>query len=226
MRSSKSILALAMTATIAMVACDDDPAGPNVEAPTITFAQAAHASPFFMTGTTAAPTIDWGGETGTLALASAVTGVSLDTSTGVVSWDESLAIGVNAVEVVATNSAGSDMFGLEIDNEFQGQFDGGANNDPESETPTFEVAMTFADDGTLIVVEDGTDEGEGTWTRDGTTITAVFSFDEGTTFITFEGDVTHDTTDAVLEGFWFDGEEAVEGEEAGFLTVSYVPPVA
>jgi len=215
-----------------LVACDEGgvdcgttPLAPACsDPPTITYSQPSYVSAFFSTGNTPAPTIAWNGATGTLSLAGTVTGVTLDTSTGVVSWDQSLPIGVNVVEVVAANPAGDDTAAFDVDNRFEGHFEGAYNNDPESEAVSSDFVMTFDGDGSLTVLDQGTFEGMGNWTRNGTTITAVYEYESGDP-LTVQGDVTHDASEAVLEGFWYLGDEAVAGGEQGFLSLAWVSAV-
>ncbi|NNF26845.1 MAG: hypothetical protein HKO53_11465 [Gemmatimonadetes bacterium] len=215
----RALVTFAILSAFTGIACSDDPAEPTVEVPTVTFAATSLTTPFLTAGTTAAPTVEWNGDTGTFALAAAVQGVTVDATTGVVSWDPSLAIGVSTVDVVATNSAGSTTVSLMIDSEFQGAFSGGYNNDPTMQTTPNAFDMTFNADGTMSV-SDGGSAGEGTWTRSGTTVTSVYSYDGGTNFFTVEGDVTHTATDAELEGFWYVGDTATAGSEAGYLNVA------
>lgn len=215
-----------------LVACDEGgvdcgttPLAPACsDPPTISYSQPTYVSAFFSTGSTPAPTVAWNGATGTLSLMGTVTGVTLDASTGVVSWDESLPIGVNAVQVVATNPAGDGTASFDIDNRFEGHFEGAYNNDPNSETVSSAFEMTFHGDGSMTVLDQGTFEGMGTWTRSGTTITAVYEYEAGNP-LTVEGDVTHDASEAVLEGFWYNGDEAVAGEEQGFVSVAWASAV-
>jgi hypothetical protein len=208
---------LAVVSGLIVAACSDDPAGPNVGVPELTFSAASVATPFLTAGSTVAPTIAWNGGTGTVALVAPVTGVSVDATTGVVSWDGSLPIGANTVDVVATNSAGSATASLTIESEFQGRFVGGYNNDPGSETTADDFEMTFNVDGTMSTLDGGLYIGTGTWTRVGVTVTAVYTYNVAP--LTVQGDVTHSATEAVLEGFWYWGDTATSGDEAGYLRV-------
>lgn len=221
----RALATFAIALAFTSIACSDDPAEPTVEAPTLSFAATSLTTPFLTAGSTAAPTVEWNGETGTFSLAAAVQGVTIDASTGVVSWDPSLPIGVNTVDVVATNSAGASTVSLMIESEFQGMFVGGYNFDPSSQTTTNDFEMTFNADGTMSVL-DGSSAGDGTWTLAGTTVTSVYSYDGGTSFFTVEGDVTHDATGATLEGFWYEGDTATSGSESGYVNVAMTVPVA
>lgn len=215
-----------------LVACDEGgvdcgttPLAPACsEPPTISYSQGAYASPFFSTGNTPAPLVDWNGATGTLSLMGAVAGVTLDPSTGIVSWDASLPIGASLVQVVATNPAGMATASFNVDNRFEGHFEGAYNGDPESDSVTFDFEVTFHGDGSLAVRDFGASEGEGNWTRVGQTITAVYSYESGDP-LTFQGDLTHNASEAVLEAFWYRGDEVADGEEQGFLSVSWVSQV-
>jgi hypothetical protein len=214
---------IGLCSAVAALGCSSDSTGPEILAPTLSFGTTMLSTPYFTAGAGTAPTIAWNGETGTLALASAVQGVSIDSNTGIVSWDRSLPLGTNAVEVVASNSAGSDRVTLTIESEFQGQFVGGYNGDPTTQTLPYVFEMAFGSDGSVTVLDAGTNTGVGTWTRAGTVVTAVYSYNGGTTFFTVEGTVTHTASEATLEGFWWSGDGAVAGAEAGYLKVSIMP---
>ena len=150
---------------------------------------------------------------GTISLSNAVPGISVDGVTGVVSWDRSLPLGVNAVQVRATNPVDTYVVDLTIENYFEASFTGGFNEDPSSQELPLGMAMTFNRDGSMtMVVDDGNCtgqqcEGNGTWSMNASTVTVRYRFPhvgaDGSDPFRADGELAYSNAEAELAGTWF-----------------------
>jgi len=148
---------------ISLISCSSDRDDTSVSAPSDFYYPGETPIPFYTHGSVA-PNINWGNETGTYALDANYTGVSLDETTGELSWNEDLPLGSNIVMVTATNSAGFATTSPNLLHQFSGQFDGAYNNDANPSTPTTaNMDITFNVDGTMSITDDTTTT-NGTWT--------------------------------------------------------------
>jgi len=185
---------------------DDDASAPQVSIPTVSLANANLTTSFFTEGQTDVPTVVWNGNTGLFSLGSSIAGASVNATTGVISWNKALPLGSNTIQLVATNSAGQTSINVTIDNQFSGNFDGAYNNDITSTTADFDFEMNFNADGTMMAIDAGISQAPGTWTRSGSTITSVYSYDDGNSFFTVVTDLVYSETEANQTGFWSPGE--------------------
>ena len=200
------------------------------QGPSLTYAQTAYESPFFTAGNTVEPRVSWGdGPVGTLSLSNSVSGVSLDDVTGVVSWDRSLPLGSNTVQVQATNPVDTDVVALTIESYFEADFTGAFNEDPDSQDLPLGMDMRFNRDGSVtVVVDDGTCmgqpcEGNGTWTINASTVTIHYFFPhvgaDGSDPFRADGTLTYSDMTAELAGTWFN-ENAPQQDGRFRLTIN------
>ena len=103
-----------------------------ISAPTVSFASTNFETIFFKSGNTSAPTVNWNAEQGTFSLSSTIKGVTVNSTSGVVSWTKELPLGINTIELLASNSAGQMSTTITVENIFQGTFKGGYNGNPNS----------------------------------------------------------------------------------------------
>jgi hypothetical protein len=186
---------------------DDDSTDQEIILPTLTMSNVSYNTTFFSTGQTDAPTVDWNGDVGTFSLAAPIPGFSVDENTGDVSWDRSIFIGNNEVELVATNANGFAAIVITIHNQFMGDFHGAYNNNPNSTTVENGFEMNFNENGTMSVYVVGNgNAGTGTWTHDGPIITSVYSYDGGVNYYTIVVALSHTNTTAQITGYWSSGE--------------------
>lgn len=145
---------------ITFISCSSDKDDTSVSAPSDFYYPGETPIPFYTHGSVL-PNIDWGNETGAYTLDMSYTGVSLDETTGALSWDEDLPLGNNIVMVTATNSAGFAITAPNLLHQFSGVFNGTYNNDA---TPSIIVNMdiNFNIDGTMSITDNGTTS-SGTW---------------------------------------------------------------
>ena len=149
-RNTLKVLAVAMVTVVAF-GCSKDDDGPNIEAPTLSYSDSDIEATFHQSGNSAAPVVNWNGEEGTFSLTSAaVSGISIDENTGVISWENILSWGEHAITVTATNSAGSSSATVTLNNPFQGTFTGSYDWNYNGEIGTFgafHTEMKFHLDG-------------------------------------------------------------------------------
>ena len=94
-----------------------NPIGAAVVAPSgFSYSPASTSSKTGAGGSSNAPIINTGGATVTYTLTNPPSGVTINASTGIISWASSLAIGTYTLSITATNSAGSatTTFSLQI----------------------------------------------------------------------------------------------------------------
>ncbi|MET2986407.1 hypothetical protein [Aureibaculum conchae] len=193
----------------------DDP----ISEPTIAIANTNLTTSFFTEGEVETPTVQWNGDNGTFSLGSNITGTSIDANTGVISWDKSLPIGTNTIEIIATNSAGQTSINVIVENEFSGNFEGGYNSNPNSTEMNNDFEMNFNADGTMNVLDGGSSEGIGTWTASGDIITSVYSYNGGSSYFTVVTDLVYSETEADITGFWSSGETLAD-PASGYIKLS------
>ena len=190
----------------------------SIESPTISIQNTEYSTPFYTTGQTESPTIDWNGDVGNLSINNTSTSISLNSTSGVISWSKSLPLGMNSIILTATNSEGQNTTNIVIENFFNGEFTGGYNSDPNSVVLDTDIKMGFDLDGMDVL--DGGAEGtlstQGSWTRNDNEVTAVYSFDNGATFLTAVMNITYNETEANIEGFLYNGSDA-SGNPTGYI---------
>jgi len=196
---------VALLIIFSAVACSSDDSEP-VLAPSTTVTNTELTTPFFTEGETDAPTINWNGNVGLFSLGSNITGVSVDATTGIISWDKSLPLGTNTIQLIAINSAGQVSTDIILENQFSGNFDGAYNTDPSSTDVDLNFELNFNLDGTMEAKTSETNIAIGTWTKSGNTITSVYSYNDGASFFTVVTDLTYSSTEATITGLWSGGE--------------------
>lgn len=147
---------------ITFTSCSSDKDDTSVSAPSDFYYPGETPIPFYTHGSVI-PNIDWGNEAGTYTLDMNYTGVSLDETTGALSWNEDLPLGSNIVMVTATNSAGFATTTPNLLHQFSGQFDGAYNTDANPSSPTtVNMDIIFNVDGTMNITDNSTTT-NGTW---------------------------------------------------------------
>ncbi|MGB5943401.1 MAG: hypothetical protein WBG71_11015 [Leeuwenhoekiella sp.] len=180
--------------------------------PSVTYSETTLQSDFYTAGNSAAPTIDWNGDQGTLSLQDKIEGIDINTTTGVVSWSKLLEPGTHDVVVVVSNSEGQTSINMTIINEFEGIFVGTYN----SYNP---YLLNFLADGTIIVNADGT-TASGTWSlQDDGTITAYYVYDGFSLDFTLDGELIITTSSVILEGNWYDGDDTSGGPVGNYSVI-------
>ncbi len=174
------------------------PVGPSIEYETTSF-----EVDFFTDGNSAIPSINWNGDVGTISTSKYISGMYVNESNGVVHWQKRLPLGISEFSVVATNSEGQQTINMVIENIFHGNFEGEYNHDHNSTTLNGEdyFKVEFLEDGSLKVSDSGF-AGEGTWTRDGDQVTAVYKYGSLNEFKII-ADLEYGSSRATLKGHWY-----------------------
>jgi hypothetical protein len=146
-----------------LVSCADDIDDNIVSAPSDFYYLGELPIPFYTNGNLEVANINWGNEEGNFTLNSNYQGVSINETTGMLTWNEDLPLGENIISVTATNSAGSAVTSVLFLHQFGGEFTGGYNSDPASTTVTASnLVINFNVNGTLSITDNG-ETGTGTW---------------------------------------------------------------
>lgn len=162
MKTAPSIF-LTLLSFLFFVSCTSDFDDETVVAPSDFYYLGDLPIPFYTNGSTGVPNIDWGNETGIFTLNGTYQGVSINETTGVLSWNEDLPLGENIISVTATNSAGFAVTSVLFLHQFGGQFAGGYNSDPASTTiPSANLAINFNVNNTFSITDNGVN-GSGAW---------------------------------------------------------------
>jgi hypothetical protein len=162
MKATQSIF-LIVFGILFMTSCTEDIDDNTVVAPSDFYYLGDLPIPFYTNGSTGLPNIDWGNEVGTFALNDDYQGVTINETTGALSWNEDLPLGENIISVTATNSAGFAVTSVLFLHQFGGEFTGGYNSDPSSTTVTASnLVINFNVNGTLTITDAG-QTGTGTW---------------------------------------------------------------
>lgn len=162
MKATQSIF-LTLLGIFFIASCTDDIDDNTVVAPSDFYYLGDLPIPFYTNGSTGEPNIDWGNEVGTFTLNDDYQGVTINQTTGVLSWNEDLPLGENIISVTATNSAGFAVTSVLFLHQFGGEFTGGYNSDPASTIVTASnLTINFNVNGTLSITDNG-ETGTGTW---------------------------------------------------------------
>jgi len=162
MKITQSII-FVFIGVLLITSCTEDIDDNTVVAPSDFYYLGDLPIPFYTNGSTGVPNIDWGNEVGTFALNDDYQGVTINETTGVLSWNEDLPLGENIISVTATNSAGFAVTSVLFLHQFGGEFTGGYNSDPSSTTVTASnLVINFNVNGTLSITDNG-ETGTGTW---------------------------------------------------------------
>lgn len=209
---SKSKFAVLALLFLTFASCsndDDNDDSPAVQPPSITYAATNLNATFFHAGNSNAPTVNWNGNPGSFSLATPVTGLTINTTTGVLNWTKDLPIDIHTLQVVATNSAGQTTVNLTLDNPLQGVFTGTYDS-------ILFFQVEFIENGTMLLranSETNPDTGTGTWTKNGNIIAIDYTYDIGGDF-SLSGTLTVGTT-AIYSGDWFYDHGAISVNQGG-----------
>jgi len=168
-----------------------------ISPPSINFSSTNFETTFFVSGHTPSPTVNWNGEQGIFSLNSIIKGVTINSNSGVISWSKELLLGINTIELIASNSAGQISINITIENLFKGVFKGGFNNNPNSKTIEDMNFYTYTFDSLGVITSTsafGTETGK--WEIHNKLLITEFS-----TYVE-NFDIYKDGTNAYIEGLW------------------------
>ena len=170
---------------------------------------------FYETGQSGVAQVSWNGNTGTFGIAESVPGVSVDPTTGVISWDGDLPLGISYVRVIASNANGNVEKEVTLEHKFSGSFTGGYNFNPNSGADlNTGFNLTFMEDGTMTASDNGA-PATGTYIiNDNNHLEVTYSYD-GTSLLYLDADL-HYSKDKTpeIEGKW--GRD-IENINAGYF---------
>lgn len=194
---------------------DDDATTASINAPTVSYTNTTLDATFFQNGNSTAPTIAWNGNQGSFSTATSITGLTINTTTGVLNWTKNLPIGTHNLQVIASNNAGQTIINITINNLFQGVFTGTYSGSVFYE-------FEFNSDGSLLVRANDSNNpstASGAWTRNGSNIITNYTYDDVGLEYSTSGTLTIGTT-AVYAGEYFNGFGTVSGNEDGTFVVT------
>ena len=222
----KSIKFLSLAAMLMIfVSCsNDDDNSPPADELTISlgitgykasFYQSGESGEVMVTSTIGDPTVDIAEGTDSSITYNAVTNR--------VEWTQLLPIGDNVVTIVATVDGTEATTDITIENEFEGTFSGGNNNDPldTDNVDNSLVSVVFSSDNTLALTDDSGNDATGTWSLDGNTITLIITYDD-VDYYTYQGDIVYNGAEAYVDGMWYNGQEAEVGMEQGYFRIDFL----
>ncbi|MCX7550662.1 Ig domain-containing protein [Xanthomarina sp. F2636L] len=194
---NKMILVLLLTLTMS---CSNDDDSPEATSPSVSYNTATINATFFQDGNTNAPTVNWNGNQGTFSLVNSMDGLSINTTTGVISWTKTLAAGEHEIQVVANNSAGQTTSYFTLKNLLQGEFIGVIDQSAY-------FAIEFFTDGTIEIKASNPPEPAyyGTWVLTDDEILANLTLVEvPTEQYSLRGNLLQTNTSATYSGsiFW------------------------
>ena len=204
-------LAALLSVLLLAAGCDSDVLS-SAGAPTVSYASTTLDADFYRAGASGSPSVDWNGAQGSISLGTDVPGLSINATTGRLSWTKLLPPSTHDVEVVFSNSEGQVVVPLTIENRLSGSFEGVYDGN------TY-YALDVAEDGTVVVRANSSanpDRGQGTW-RVATDGSFVFdyTYDGDTSTYHVVADLVQTDAEATLSGSWFFGGSGDSGASRG-----------
>ncbi|QCK14520.1 hypothetical protein [Mangrovivirga cuniculi] len=198
--------------TAFMFSCEDDD---EVLTPEVSYSQTTFNPAFYSEGNSSAPNISWNGNQGSFSLSRNIEGLSINSTTGMISWTKLLPYGNHELEVIVSNSAGQIIIPIQILNPVQGRFVG-----TYSDNNFF--ALTFFEDGTIEVdanSETNPTEGSGTWDVVNDEIVANYTYTETNENYSVKGNINQTQSNAEFIGEWYFGFGAAQSSSGGPVRV-------
>lgn len=200
---------------VAMGGCDSVDRLSTSE-PTVSYASTTLDADFYRPGSSGTPTIDWNGAQGTISLGSSVEGLSINSTTGQLTWTKLLPPGTHEVEVVVGNSEGQVAVPITIENPLSGLFEG-------TYSGSAYYALDVEADGTVAVHANSSTnpvEGAGTWEVVDGLYVFDYVYEETDEAYHVIAEVEQTGAAATVEGEWYVGAYPSEGNAGGSVSVS------
>ncbi|GEM_PF-3744888 len=159
------------------------------------------------------PIINWKGDRGAVSFSTdtPIGEIWFDSLSGRISWSPYLKLGIHKIDVNITNSAGSYVTTLTLDNTLEGVFEGTYN----SSKP---FSVEFKKDKTVIV-KASSDTATGLWSRaDDGTILVNYSYPTRTKY-SLKAELHRSASRAWISGSWYSGYDAVSDRLKGPFSV-------
>ncbi len=183
---------------------------PESEPLTLSYDSTTLVGSFYQQGISGSPEINWQGDSGIFKIVTSTEHITIDSSTGVISWDKQLPVGLNSVGVAATNSSGDVQITVEILNQFGGEFRGGLSKEFDPDVFPNKMVVVFLKES-KFTSSAGFNEaiGVGKWWLDEEMSNVKVTYNivgiEGKTSLQTEN-IVLEKSGAYIEGFWFKGE--------------------
>lgn len=207
---TKFFLLFVLSMTLLTSCSNED--SPSIKSPVVTYISTNLDAIFFTSGSSPAPEVIWNGNQGEFSLETPITGLSIDATTGALSWSKDLPIDTHNIQILASNSAGETAVDLTIYNPLQGDFIGTLDNN------LFYQIVFNSDNTTLMKENDDTDFSTGTWTKNGSIINIDFTYQGDNLDYSLSGTLILGT-DAVYSGDWYNEYGSISGNEGGIFEV-------
>lgn len=188
----------------------------DTPAPVFSYASDTFEVSFRTQGTIPPPNIEWAGNVGTFTLKENIQGLTIDESSGALSWERQLGIGEHVVEITAQNDQRTLETSFLLTNVLRSAFwSAGRNNDIDSNEIDFDRYFTFFPDGTLETALFGEPDskGVGVWELEGSSLSMhfcafcedmdPFSIPEYDEHTYYEGALVNEESVAFISGQWF-----------------------
>lgn len=215
--SIKTVISIFLLISIFSCKNDDD----QISLASINFITNDIDATFFQPGNSM-PTVNWNGEVGAFQLTDnyidGISELAINETTGELSWTHLLEEGIWVFFVEATNSAGTTVVEMSIDNTLQGDFAGTYSSPNEHY-----FAMQFFKDGTVIVGADDFSNpslATGTWQIDGANqIKVNYTYNVSGNELSTLGLLEHSGSGVSYSGTWFNNHDALPGNEGGLFDI-------
>ena len=193
---------------------NDDPS-PVIQSPSVSYSSTTLNATSFQASTSPVRSLNWNGDQGNFSLGSTLTGLNINSTTGVLNWTNELPIGTHMVQVIAANSAGQTVVTITINNRLEGTFTGVYND-----VNFFE--LDFFPNGNFHLRtndENNPETATGTWTITNNTVIANFIFDDSPSLYSISGDFSIGTT-VTYSGYVFNGYNALPANQRATFTTT------
>ena len=206
---------LLLTYALTFTACDEAAdLLSTTDEPEATYSETVLQATFFESGRSATPSVSWNGDQGTISLADEPRGVTVNATTGRISWDQTLPPGTHDFDVIVANGEGNVVVSITIENPLQGTFTGTYNN-------VSYFSFDLHADGTIDLRSNSATDpssGVGTWEMSGDEIRAIYSYD-GSYNHAFSGTVDQTASEAAFTGQWYYDESFSSSQVGGTIEV-------
>jgi hypothetical protein len=203
------LFALLLISSLGCEQVDDITGG--ADTPSVTYPATTLDADFYKPGSSAAPTINWNGDQGSISLASTLDGLSINSTTGQLQWTKMLPPGTHRVDVVVSNSEGQVVVPMTLQNPLSGTFTGTYDN--------FNFfSFDLLQDGSIRLRADDENDpatGSGTWTYENGKVRAVYAYEGGTNEPAFEATLDQTAAAATLIGDWYYDDSFTNDKRGG-----------
>ena len=190
-----TLLSFTLIMVLLFSCSSDDDNGVQVLSPDIDYPESQKTVSFMESGEFESPMVEWNGEEGSLQLLNtSLEGISIDQTTGIISYDGSMPLGTTEILISAQNSAGESTQSIVLEHLFDAEMTGGYNFDTNDETDfSSDISINFNSDNTYTQIRNTTTDG--VWSREGN----LFTLDGN---IQLEGELNYDGANAFMTGTW------------------------